>query len=264
MLAPIFFLFAGLLGSSSAASSSSLPPPTVSINHGYVVGTAASSVEYFLGIPYGLPPTGTRRLAVPTALTSNFGTITATAISKVCYDVTKVSTTAPTNPAKIIASAIGAAYPNASIELFAEAAELFTQTYVLFDGLKNVVHDEDCLNLNVQRPIGTTPSSSLPVVVWIYGGGFAVGSTDLYDAAQLIQKSIDWEAPFIFVSMNYRSGAFGFLPGKQMQSHGATNLGLRDQRLALQWVQVLLLLIQMALLTYIRTTFMLLVVILLK
>lgn len=49
---------------------------------------------------------------------------------------------------------------------------------------------EDCLTLNVFRPAGTTASASLPVMVWIYGGGFADGATSLYNATEMIIQSV--------------------------------------------------------------------------
>jgi carboxylesterase type B len=73
--------------------------------------------------------------------------------------------------------------------------------------------------------------------VWIYGGGFIAGSTQIYDASQIIQQSIAIGEPIIYVAMNYRLAAFGFLSGKEVSDAGATNLGLRDQRKALEWVQ---------------------------
>lgn len=52
-----------------------------------------------------------------------------------------------------------------------------------------------------------------------------------------MNQSITLDHPVIFVSVNYRVNGFGFLGGREMQEAGATNLGLRDQRLALHWVQ---------------------------
>ncbi|CAG9949379.1 unnamed protein product, partial [Clonostachys rosea f. rosea IK726] len=98
------------------------------------------------------------------------------------------------------------------------------------------VVSEDCLNLIIQRPSSTTPDSRLPVLFWIYGGGFATGSSVPYDYSTLIQESVTLGQPIIVVRVNYRVGAFGFLPGKELQNDGGTNLGLRDQRLALEWV----------------------------
>ena len=49
---------------------------------------------------------------------------------------------------------------------------------------------EDCLNLNVFRPAGISDSASLPVMVWIYGGGFMEGHTIEYNATQIIIQSV--------------------------------------------------------------------------
>lgn len=69
--------------------------------------------------------------------------------------------------------------------------------------------------------------------MWIYGGGYTAGSKN-YDPSGLIQRSSDG---VIWVGMNYRLGAFGFLSGPTFQKNGTANAGLHDQRFALQWVQ---------------------------
>lgn len=94
---------------------------------------------------------------------------------------------------------------------------------------------EDCLYLNVWAP----PQASgqrLPVMVWIYGGGFAAGATSepRQDGSNLVKKGV------LVVSMNYRLGIFGFFshPGLAQESahHASGNYGLMDQTAALQWV----------------------------
>ncbi|KAM0124840.1 hypothetical protein ACHAP3_010083 [Botrytis cinerea] len=95
---------------------------------------------------------------------------------------------------------------------------------------------EDCLTLNIQRPSNITRHSKLPVLFWIYGGAFAGGSTQSFDATQLLQTSISSAQPFIYVAVNYRVGGFGFLAGSEIFKDGSSNLGLLDQRLGLQWV----------------------------
>ncbi|KAI0251263.1 esterase 1 [Lactifluus subvellereus] len=96
---------------------------------------------------------------------------------------------------------------------------------------------EDCLTLNVLRPSGVDINSHLPVMVWIYGGGFYSGGSSLYDGAPLVQQSVARGTPIIFVSMNYRLGALGFPQGAEAQTRAALNLGLYDQWTALEWVQ---------------------------
>lgn len=77
-----------------------------------------------------------------------------------------------------------------------------------------------------------------PVLVWIYGGGYTFGEKSAYSAAGLIHAAqVNNTDGIIFVSLNYRLGAFGWLSGPTFQEDGTANAGLYDQRLALQWVQ---------------------------
>ncbi|XP_058463050.1 esterase B1-like [Malaya genurostris] len=92
---------------------------------------------------------------------------------------------------------------------------------------------EDCLFLNVYTPNPGLNSSSdgLPVMVWIHGGGFALGSGDssFYCPKYLVQQGV------VVVTCNYRLGPFGFLYLPSMGIYG--NMGLKDQRLVLKWAQ---------------------------
>jgi para-nitrobenzyl esterase len=103
-----------------------------------------------------------------------------------------------------------------------------------------VFHDpgpsEDCLTLNVWTPADAKPGS-LPVMVWIYGGGFLSGGTSesRQDGQFLAARNV------VVVSMNYRLGIFGFfeLPELTAESphHASGNYGLLDQTAALAWVK---------------------------
>ena len=93
---------------------------------------------------------------------------------------------------------------------------------------------EDCLYLNVFRTQGTTSGSNLPVAVYIHGGSFNGGGSNGRDMFRMVSYS---SQPMIGVSINYRLGAFGFLSSKETQEGGALNLGMKDQVMALQWVQ---------------------------
>jgi len=94
---------------------------------------------------------------------------------------------------------------------------------------------EDCLSLNVWVPTNVAPGK-LPVMVWIYGGGFVAGAVS--EARQhgeiLAQQGV------IVVSMNYRLGIFGFFVhpelAKESGHNSAGNYGLLDQLAALKWV----------------------------
>jgi para-nitrobenzyl esterase len=94
---------------------------------------------------------------------------------------------------------------------------------------------EDCLFLNVWAPAKLSPAK-LPVMLWIYGGGFVAGSTSeaRQDGTTLAQQGV------IVVSMNYRLGIFGFFVhpelAKESGRNAAGNYGLLDQVAALRWV----------------------------
>lgn len=71
------------------------------------------------------------------------------------------------------------------------------------------------------------------------GGGFFDGGTpDLrYNLSFIVQNSVSIGKPIIGVSIAYRLGPFGFLNGDDVVGAGQTNIGLKDQRLALHWIQ---------------------------
>ena len=95
---------------------------------------------------------------------------------------------------------------------------------------------EDCLYLNIWTP-AKTPGDKLPVMVWIYGGGFVGGMTSIpaYDGTRLAEKGV------VLVSVAYRLGVFGFLADPELSresSKGVSgNYGLEDQIAGLKWVK---------------------------
>ncbi|HTW37170.1 MAG TPA: carboxylesterase family protein [Steroidobacteraceae bacterium] len=95
---------------------------------------------------------------------------------------------------------------------------------------------EDCLYLNVWRP-ARAAARALPVMVWIYGGGFVNGGTSpaVYDGSPFARDGI------VLVSFNYRLGNFGFFahPALSAEQRAGVlgNYGLLDQIAALEWVQ---------------------------
>ncbi|KAJ5690785.1 hypothetical protein N7462_005177 [Penicillium macrosclerotiorum] len=100
--------------------------------------------------------------------------------------------------------------------------------------------DLDCLNLNIAVPSDTTPSSKLPVLFFIHGGGLFVGANSWpqYDLTRLVKLSKDRSLPTVVVAINYRLGAAGFLTSEELRNAGyKANNGLRDQRVALEWVR---------------------------
>jgi len=99
---------------------------------------------------------------------------------------------------------------------------------------------EDCLALNVWTPDASGEEEPLPVLVFIHGGGFLVGTATDAPAApgtswyNLDGRFLAAEHGLVVVSFNYRLGAFGFLGGLP---DFAGNYGILDQQLALEWVQ---------------------------
>lgn len=94
---------------------------------------------------------------------------------------------------------------------------------------------EDCLTVNVWAPAGAR-GKKLPVLFWIYGGGFVNGgaSPAVYDGAALAREGI------VFVSFNYRVGRFGFFAHPALSAAGegpVGNWGLMDQQAALRWTR---------------------------
>ena len=104
-----------------------------------------------------------------------------------------------------------------------------------------VFHDpgqsEDCLSLNIWTPATAQPDAKIPVMVWIYGGGFTAGASS--EARQngefLAQRNV------IVVTLNYRLGILGFFAHPQLTAesphHASGNYGLLDQAAALAWVK---------------------------
>lgn len=91
---------------------------------------------------------------------------------------------------------------------------------------------EDCLFLNIATPVAG--NGSLPVVVWIHGGGYMAGSAFAFPPDDLIH---DANGGVVGVAIQYRLGVFGFLSSQKVHDGGVLNAGLFDQRFALQWVQ---------------------------
>ncbi|KAA1126738.1 hypothetical protein PGTUg99_011762 [Puccinia graminis f. sp. tritici] len=96
---------------------------------------------------------------------------------------------------------------------------------------------EDCLTLDITRPAGTTNSSRLPVMFFIFPGGFNYGVSWQLTPKFLVKESMDMGLPIIHVTANHRLNAFGFLGGKEVAEAGVGNLGLKDQRLTMEWIK---------------------------
>ncbi|KAF8955263.1 carotenoid ester lipase precursor [Flammula alnicola] len=138
-----------------------------------------------VGIPFAQPPVGDLRYQLPQTIPAYNGTHDATSFGPSCGQ-----------QAVDLPIVTG---------LVAEAAD-----YIVNSIYGQIFPDsEDCLTLNVVKPATATSSSKLPVVVWIFGGGFVLGGTSMYDGATIVSRSIALGSPVVYVSMNYR------LTGKQ-------------------------------------------------
>ena len=101
---------------------------------------------------------------------------------------------------------------------------------------------EDCLFLDVFVPEDVLSKAGqgygAPVLVWIYGGGYTGGQKNYNPAGLLAASGNSSNGDVIYVAMNYRLGATGWMGGPSYQAEGGvSNLGLYDQRFALEWVQ---------------------------
>ncbi|TFK70529.1 carotenoid ester lipase precursor [Pluteus cervinus] len=198
-------------GTPPAAASSTVDLPTVRLDNATVYGWNAVTVNEFLGIPYALPPSGDRRLRLPQPNDPYTTDFAAWYFGASCP---QQDSTAPSAPA---AAVPGLPSSNATGQAAAD--------------------DEDCLNLNIVVPADAKPGSNLPVVIWIYGGSFQSGSASFYDGKLIVDRSIQMGEPVIYVGINYRLSALGFLASKEVKAAGVGNLGLQDQRQAFRWVQ---------------------------
>lgn len=169
---------------------------TVSTTHGPVRGVAEGDLLRFAGIPYAAPPVGERRWKAPAP---------AEPWTEV-RDGGQYGNTAPQNPDMLLA----------------------------FLGLEPEVIDEDCLYLNVWTP--AADDARRPVMVWIHGGAFIMGSgsSPMYHGGALVERG-----DIVLVTLNYRLGAFGFLELGWLDPDlaGSGNCGLLDQIAALEWVR---------------------------
>ncbi|KAF1814103.1 putative extracellular lipase [Eremomyces bilateralis CBS 781.70] len=177
-----------------------------------VIGKLDDTIESFRGVPFAQPPVGHLRLRPPLPLNAPLGTIEATSPAQACPQMF-FSTANAQLPANLLGILM-------NLPLFQE---------ILNAG-------EDCLTLDIFRPAGIPADAKLPVLFWIYGGGFQLGSTSLFSGGTMVKSAIDLNMPIILVGVNYRMGGFGFMAGKEIKADTAGNLGLLDQRLGLQWV----------------------------
>jgi para-nitrobenzyl esterase len=169
----------------------------VHITGGTISGAVVDGLSEFKGIPFAAPPVGALRWKAPQPPKPWHGVRQTTAFGPPCMQSAFGGGGGPLAP--------------------------------------GISASEDCLYLNVWTPAKTS-HAKLPVIAWIYGGGFTGGMTSspLYDGTHFAQKGV------VFVSISYRVGSFGFLATPQLSresGHGSGNYGLLDQIAGLKWIQ---------------------------
>ena len=171
----------------------------VQIANGAIESTAppSSGVRSFKGIPFAQPPTGELRWKAPQPVENWTGVRNADHFGPRCMQ-----------------------RPSPGGDFWFRSTEM----------------SEDCLYLNVWTPAASA-EESLPVLVYIFGGGFqnGDGSEPRYDGGNMARKGM------VAVTVNYRLNIFGFFSHpeltKESPHHASGNYGLLDQVAALQWVR---------------------------
>ena len=183
--------------------------PRATVAEGVLEGTADNGVSVFLGIPFAAPPVGDLRWAPPRP-PARWGT--------------------EVRPAKTFG-------PACTQTLRSQGSNQWTSEYMSPEapGVS-----EDCLYLNIWTPASLTgsgrPAANLPVLFYIYGGGFNEGSgaVPVYNGVNLAKKGL------IVVNLNYRVDSLGFMAHPELtaeQGGASGNYGIQDQIAALQWVR---------------------------
>ncbi|XP_065216366.1 acylcarnitine hydrolase-like [Planococcus citri] len=110
-----------------------------------------------------------------------------------------------------------------------DATQLPTVCIQIIDGTNTTKSSEDCLYLDIYTPLNAREGDRFPVIVYIFGGKFKQGATFQNGPQFMMQHDV------IIVYPNFRQGVFGFLSTGDTVIPG--NFGLKDQTLALKWVQ---------------------------
>lgn len=166
---------------------------------GALRGVRSHDAYAFLGIPYAAPPVGARRWQAP-------------------------------EPPECRAEPLDAdAYKSACPQVKFEPG----------DSVGQYAGDEDCLYLNVFKPVSPR-TDSLPVMIFIHGGGNTQGSASLIsNGARIYDGSyLAGGGDAVTVTINYRLGALGWLVHPALEQNGTSgNYGLQDQIMALHWIR---------------------------
>ncbi|MBV8788245.1 MAG: carboxylesterase/lipase family protein [Mycobacterium sp.] len=165
----------------------------VETTYGPVRGSDDGRVRTWRGLRYAAPPVGDLRFRAPEAPQQWTEVVDARSFGPAC-------------PQPV--------FPNMPLDLGAPQGE-------------------DCLRLNVWASSDTRPGAGKPVMVWLHGGAYVLGSSSqsLYDGRRLVGDGV------IVVTVNYRLGALGFVDLSSFNPRFDSNVGLRDALAALVWVR---------------------------
>ncbi|KFY48427.1 hypothetical protein V495_01341 [Pseudogymnoascus sp. VKM F-4514 (FW-929)] len=229
------------------ATDCATPLPTVDLGYGLWSGKINDTGKHpyytFSNIRYAVPPVGELRFKAPVAPTGRNKTVNDGSGNPICPQ---------SNPAWLLTAQ--AFLTGTPIEnLTRPGQDSGSGGGFSLDDIPKPAPGttEDCLFLDVYAPKsiydapgvkdkkGGHQKGGAPVLVWIYGGGYTAGvKTGNGNPATLLDSARDGdEKGIIFVALNYRLGMFGWLSGPTYQASGTANIGLHDQRLALEWVQ---------------------------
>jgi para-nitrobenzyl esterase len=192
------FAALGTMSATPAQHAGAQPAPRASTKNGAVQGiTLASGVRTFRGIPYAAAPVRENRWRAPQPVENWTGVRPADRFADQCMQ-----------------------------------ARVFGD--MMF---RNAGMSEDCLYVNVWTPANATPSSALPVLFYIYGGGWVAGdgSEPRYDGESMAKRGI------VVVTLSHRLGIFGYFAHPELTAesphHASGNYGSLDQAAALRWVR---------------------------
>ena len=178
--------------------------PLVQTSYGPIEGYNLYSTSHFLGIPFAAPPLPPNRFQPPLP-------------------------PQPWAPSTLRAYLPGPVCPQ-SLSSSSSSSSSSSASFSL--------GQEDCLYLNVYAPSSATPTSALPVLVWLYGGGFVFGDGyefGFYSGTDLVRTH-----GYLVVTFNYRLSGLGFLALESLRGgEGNTtgNAAMWDQVAALRWVR---------------------------